>query len=150
MLSFSGYYLEVLLALGPFCKEPIDVILRGVTQSSIDVSVDRIKDAAFPILLKFILVDDGLSLKVNRRGAPPLGGGEVHFTCPVRRLLRPLQWDKWGLVKRIRGVVYALRISPVIANRVVESSKGVNIIDSIFLSSVLLINIIVGYAKFFA
>lgn len=61
-------------------------------------------------------------------GAPPLGGGEIHFTCPVRRLLRPLQWDHWGLVKRIRGIVYALRVSPAIANRIVESSKGVSVI----------------------
>ncbi|KAG7308382.1 hypothetical protein JYU34_005579 [Plutella xylostella] len=120
-----GYYLEVLLALGPFCKEPLNAVLRGVTHSDLDVSVDKIKAAALPILLKFILVDDGLELKVVRRGAPPLGGGEVVFRCPVKRYLRPLQWTKWGLVKRIRGVVYALRVSPTMANRVVESAKGV-------------------------
>ncbi|XP_063825822.1 probable RNA 3'-terminal phosphate cyclase-like protein [Ostrinia nubilalis] len=120
-----GYYLEILLALGPFCKEPLNAVLQGVTHSNLDVSVDKIKAAALPILLKFILVDDGLELKVVRRGAPPLGGGEVVFKCPVRRHLRPLQWTKWGLVKRIRGVVYALRVSPTMANRVVDSAKGV-------------------------
>ncbi|CAK1551329.1 unnamed protein product [Leptosia nina] len=120
-----GYYLEVLLALGPFCKEPINAVLQGVTHHDLDVSVDKVKAAALPVLLKFILVDDGLELKVVRRGAPPLGGGEVVFKCPVRRHLRPLQWCKWGLVKRIRGVVYALRVSPTMANRVVESAKGV-------------------------
>ncbi|XP_041978837.1 probable RNA 3'-terminal phosphate cyclase-like protein [Aricia agestis] len=120
-----GYYLELLLALGPFCKEPLNAVLQGVTHHDLDVSVDKIKTAALPILLKFILVDDGLELKVVRRGAPPLGGGEVVFKCPVRRHLRPLQWTKWGLVKRIRGVVYALRVSPTMANRVVESAKGV-------------------------
>ncbi|RVE54383.1 hypothetical protein evm_000868 [Chilo suppressalis] len=120
-----GYYLEVLLALGPFCKEPLNAVLQGVTHSELDVSVDKLKTAALPILLKFILVDDGLELKVIRRGAPPLGGGEVVFRCPVRRHLRPLQWTTWGLVKRIRGVVYALRVSPTMANRVVDSAKGV-------------------------
>lgn len=30
-----------------------------------------------------------------------------------------------GKVKRIRGTVYAVRVSPAIANRVVESAKGV-------------------------
>lgn len=64
-------------------------------------------------------------------GAPPTGGGEVHFTCPVRRLLKPLLWEQWGLVKRIRGVVYALRVSPAIANRMVESSKGVSKVFSV-------------------
>ncbi|XP_072949592.1 probable RNA 3'-terminal phosphate cyclase-like protein [Epargyreus clarus] len=120
-----GYYLEVLLALGPFCKEPLNAVLQGVTHHDLDVSVDKVKAAALPILLKFILVDDGLDLKVVRRGAPPLGGGEVVFKCPVRRHLRPLQWSKWGLVKRIRGVVYALRVSPTMANRVVDAAKGV-------------------------
>ncbi|CAG4959233.1 unnamed protein product [Parnassius apollo] len=122
-----GYYLEVLLAVGPFCKEPLNAVLQGVTHHDLDVSVDKIKSAALPVLLKFILVDDGLELKVVRRGAPPLGGGEIVFRCPVRRHLRPLQWTKWGLVKRIRGVVYALRVSPTMANRVVESAKGVMI-----------------------
>ncbi|XP_063536686.1 probable RNA 3'-terminal phosphate cyclase-like protein [Cydia strobilella] len=120
-----GYYLEVLLALGPFCKEPLNAVLQGVTHHELDVSVDKVKAAALPILLKFILVDDGLELKVVRRGAPPLGGGEVVFRCPVRRGVRPLQWTSWGLVKRIRGVVYALRVSPTMANRVVEAAKGV-------------------------
>lgn len=65
---FTGYYLEVLLALGPFCKEPLNTVLQGVTHSDLDVSVDKIKAAALPMLLKFILVDDGLELKVIRRG----------------------------------------------------------------------------------
>lgn len=56
------------MALGPFCKEPMNAVLQGVTHSDLDVSVDKIKTAALPILLKFILVDDGLELKVVRRG----------------------------------------------------------------------------------
>lgn len=63
-----GYYLEVLLALGPFCKEPLNAVLQGVTHHDLDVSVDKVKAAALPVLLKFILVDDGLELKVVRRG----------------------------------------------------------------------------------
>lgn len=43
-------------------------MLQGVTHSDLDVSVDKIKTTALPILLKFILVDDGLELKVVRRG----------------------------------------------------------------------------------
>lgn len=58
-------------------------------------------------------------------GAPPLGGGEVVFKCPTKRHLRALHWIKWGLVKRVRGIVYALRVSPTMANRTVEAAKGV-------------------------
>ncbi|CAG9561642.1 unnamed protein product [Danaus chrysippus] len=132
-----GYYLEVLLALGPFCKEPLNAVLQGVTHHELDVSVDKVKASALPILLKFILVDDGLELKVVRRGAPPLGGGEIVFKCPVRRHLRPLQCSKWGMVKRIRGVVYALRVSPTMANRVVEAAKGVmlNFLPDVYINT---------------
>lgn len=56
---------------------------------------------------------------------PPLGGGEVIFQCPVRRQLRAQQLLQSGMVKRIRGVAYALRVSPAIANRMVDSAKGV-------------------------
>lgn len=46
----------------------MNAVLNGVTHSDLDVSVDKIKTAALPMLLKFILVDDGLELKVVRRG----------------------------------------------------------------------------------
>lgn len=55
-----------------------------------DPSVDSIAAGALPVLKRFILVDDGLELKVTQRGVMPAGGGEVHFRCPVRRL-RPQQ-----------------------------------------------------------
>lgn len=56
---------------------------------------------------------------------PPLGGGEVILKCPIRKAVRPLQLLESGMVKRIRGTAYALRISPAIANRMVDTAKGV-------------------------
>lgn len=120
-----GYYLDVLIALGPFCKQPLNVILRGVTNSPESPSVDHIKGGALSVLKRALVVDDGLELKVNKRGLMPAGGGEVLFRCPVRKSLRTLQVMDTGMVKRIRGTVYACRISPEIANRVVEAAKGV-------------------------
>lgn len=119
-----GYFLDVLIALGPFCKQPLNVILRGVTNSPESPSVDQIKGGALAVLKRALLVDDGLELKVNKRGLMPAGGGEVLFRCPVRKSLRTLQVLDSGMVKRIRGTVYACRISPEIANRVVEAAKG--------------------------
>jgi RNA 3'-terminal phosphate cyclase len=49
-----------------------------------------VKNGAMSLLKRFILVDDGLELKIVRRGMPPGGGGEVHFRCPLRKL-RPMQ-----------------------------------------------------------
>lgn len=81
-LFIAGYYLEVLLALGPFCKEPLNAVLQGVTHSDLDVSVDKVKTSALPILLKFILVDDGLELKVVRRGKKQFTVGNDNKDIP--------------------------------------------------------------------
>lgn len=123
-LDFLGYYLDVLIALGPFCKIPINATLRGVTNSKDCPSVDHIKSSALPNLLKFLVVDEGLELKVKQRGMRPLGGGEVSFKCPVRKTLRSLQFGKPGMVKRIRGIAYTSKVSPALGNRAIEAAKG--------------------------
>jgi len=56
----------------------------------VDPSVDSIKAGALPVLKKFILVDDGLEMKIEKRGVPPAGGGQITFKCPLRKL-RPQQ-----------------------------------------------------------
>lgn len=130
-----GYYMDVLLAVGPFCKTPLTVTFKGVTNSTESPSVDHIKASAFPLLKKFIVVDDGLELKIVKRGVMPDGGGEVLFKCPVRKNLRPVQFLNAGMVKRIRGTVYAAKVSPAMANRTVEAAKGVllNFIPDIYI-----------------
>jgi len=119
-----GYSLEPLLAMGPFCKNPLHVTLRGVTNHEIDPSVDAIKASGLPVLKRFLLIDDGLELKIQKRGVAPGGGGQVLFKCPVRKQIRPVQVTDQGKIKRIRGVAWAVRVSPAVANRVVESCKG--------------------------
>lgn len=67
----------------------------------------------------------------------PLGGGEVTFKCPVRKNLRAIQCIKPGMVKRIRGTVYALKVSPAMANRTIEAAKGLllNFLPDIYIYS---------------
>ena len=86
-----GYYLEPILAMGPFFKMPLKLTLRGITNNQSDPSVDLLRCSSIPILKRFLIVDDGLVLKIIKRGAPPKGGGEVLFTCPIRKQLRALQ-----------------------------------------------------------
>lgn len=116
--------MDVLLALGPFCKIPINATLRGITNSKDCPSVDHIKNSALPNLLRFLIVDEGLELKVKQRGLRPDGGGEITFKCPVRKVLRSVQVYKSGMVKRIRGIAYASKVSPMLANRAIETAKG--------------------------
>ena len=120
-----GYYLEALICLAPFTKKPIKAKLRGVTNDQVDPSVDMIKLSVLPVLKKFLGTDDGLELKINKRGAAPDGGGEVTFSCPCRQKLRPLKWTDPGKVKRIRGVAWSVRVSPATVNRIVDSARSI-------------------------
>lgn len=121
-----SYYLEVLLPIAPFCKRPLQANLNGVTNDQLDPNVDSIKASALPIIKRFIGDVEGtkLDLKVNARGFKPDGGGQVVFTCPIVRQLHPVQLTEVGKVKRVRGVAVAARVSPQMANRMIDISKG--------------------------
>ena len=118
-----GYYLEPLMQVAPFCKNPLNVVLRGITNNDIDPSPDLLKQSALPILLKFVLVDEGLEIKVEKRGIAPGGGGQVRFRCPVRKTLRSIQLTNQGKIKRIRGVAWSTGVSPSFPNEIIESAK---------------------------
>ncbi|KAJ8339009.1 hypothetical protein SKAU_G00357950 [Synaphobranchus kaupii] len=120
-----GYCLEALLMLAPFMKNSLRAVLKGVTNDQMDPSVDTLKASAIPLMKKFGLDGEGLELKVVKRGMPPGGGGEVLFTCPVRRTIRPVQLTDPGKIKRIRGTAYSVRVSPQMANRIVDSARSI-------------------------
>lgn len=122
-----GYFLEVLIAFAPFCKSPLEVTLKGVTNDPSDPSPDALKYTAIPVLKQFLKVHEAneVELKVVARGLKPKGGGIVHFKCPIRRVLKPIQWMDAGKIKRIRGVAFASRVSPQTANRMVDAAKGI-------------------------
>ncbi|KAJ3635116.1 hypothetical protein MTP99_008048 [Tenebrio molitor] len=88
-------------------------------------------------LKKFILDDEDLNIRITKRGMLPLGGGEVIFKCPVRKQLRPIQVLESGMVKRIRGTAFALRVSPAMANRIVDKAKGVllNFLPDVYINT---------------
>lgn len=119
-----GFYLEGILPLAPFCKNTLKLILRGVTNDKNDVSVDTIKYVSLALMKRFGLLE-GLDLKISKRGAMPDGGGEIVFTCPVRRKLIPLQLLDPGKLKRIRGTAFSMKVSPAFVNRMVDSSRKI-------------------------
>lgn len=118
-----GYYLEPVIALAPFSKTPFMLTLKGVTNDASELTVDTLRTAVLPQLSRFG-IEDGIELKINKRGAWPKGGGEVFFTCPVVRAIKPCQFTDEGRIKRIRGIAYATRVNPQTANRMVESARS--------------------------
>uniref|UniRef100_A0A8C2G000 RNA terminal phosphate cyclase-like 1 n=1 Tax=Cyprinus carpio TaxID=7962 RepID=A0A8C2G000_CYPCA len=111
-----GYYLEALLMLAPFMKTPLRAVLKGVTNDPTDPSVS---------LKKFSFICCLLLMIVLKRGMAPAGGGEVLFTCPVRRSMKPVHLTEPGKIKRIRGTAFSVRVSPQMANRIVDSARSI-------------------------
>lgn len=62
------------------------------------------------MVLNFRFVSTGhteevvLILQIKKRGAAPLGGGQIIFKCPIVRNLKTLQFLEKGKIKKIRGV----------------------------------------------
>ncbi len=130
-----GWFIEGIIPLAVFCKEPLHITFSGITNDSNDLSVDTIRHITLPLLRNFGI--EGASLKVNRRGAAPKGGGEVEFYCPVLKTLQPVHAINSGQIRRVRGVVFCARITPTVITRVVDSAKSVlnNIITDVFINS---------------
>ncbi|RKP04120.1 hypothetical protein CXG81DRAFT_8650 [Caulochytrium protostelioides] len=118
-----GYFLEFLIALAPFGKKPMHVKLTGITNDNVDPTVDTLRAVILP-QMQWFGVEDDLELKILKRGAAPLGGGEVRFVCPILKKVSTLQMAEVGKIKKIRGIAYAARISPHMANRVADAARG--------------------------
>lgn len=130
-----GYYLEALVALAPFCKNPIAIELTGVTNDDLDCSVDTLRVCTLPLYQRFGM-ELTPTIKINKRGCNPLGGGMVYFTtASVSSSLKPIQWNKVGKIKRVRGLAFTARCSPLFATRLIESARGVlnNLLPDVYI-----------------
>ncbi len=105
-------------------SQPLSITLRGVTNYQMDPGVDVFRTVTLP-LLRQLGIEDGLELKVIKRGARPLGGGEVQLRVPVLKQMVPVSLSDEGRVKRIRGVSYSMKVSPQNTNRMVDGARAV-------------------------
>jgi len=119
-----GYFLQPLIYLAPFSKLPFSVTLNGITNDEQDLSVDIIRAVTLPFLRHFG-IEDGLELKITKRGAQPLGGGQVILKVPVMKQLKPIQLIDCGHIQKIRGICYVTRVAPTIANRIIEGCRSI-------------------------
>ena len=120
-----GYFLEVVIPICLFAKKPVDLTLTGITNDETDVSVDTIRTVTLPMIKRQFGVDDGLALTIVKRGVAPGGGGEINIKLPIAKELKNVDWTDEGMVKRVRGVAFTLRVSPQTGNRLVDASRGV-------------------------
>lgn len=120
-----GYFLEPLVLLALFGRRPLNISLRGITNDPLDPGADTWRTVTLPLLRHLTGIDDGFELKVVRRGAPPGGGGEISLRVPIAKVLPPVSLLEEGMVKRVRGVAYSMRVSPQNTNRMVDGARGV-------------------------
>ncbi|GMH33789.1 hypothetical protein BSKO_01623 [Bryopsis sp. KO-2023] len=119
-----GWFLEPLVLLGLFGKKPLSIVLQGITNDEFDPGLDTWRTVTLPILAKFCDIEDGLECHVVRRGARLGGGGEVKLMVPIVREVPNVRWVDEGMVKRIRGVAYSMKVSPQNTNRMVDGARG--------------------------
>lgn len=128
-----SYYLEPLLMLAPFCKRPLDLTLRGPTHGPQDAAADAVAAVSVPLLRRLTLgtpLDPEVT--VVRRGAasgPQLyaGGraGSLIFKCGVLAAkIAPVELMDAGVVKRVRGVAFASRVSPAYISQIVDAVRA--------------------------
>ncbi len=124
-----GYLIEGVIPLCLFAKKALTTITftNCITEGSAkygDIPVDVVRDVTLKLLTKFG-VEGEMDLKIVKRGAFPLGGGEVTLTIPSVRSLKPIQWTDPGQIQSVRGVAYAIKVSPQFSNRMVDGIRGV-------------------------
>ncbi|EEF28234.1 RNA 3' terminal phosphate cyclase, putative [Ricinus communis] len=120
-----GYFLEPLIVLALFAKKPLEIRLRGITNDSKDPCVDTFRSTTLPMLKRFGVPSEGLGLKIESRGSPPHGGGEVVLSVPIVQSLQAVTWTDEGMIKRIRGVTYSTRVSSQFENTMIHAARGI-------------------------
>eukprot|EP00177_Eucheuma_denticulatum_P006266 GFKZ01011429.1.p1 GENE.GFKZ01011429.1~~GFKZ01011429.1.p1 ORF type:complete len:392 (+),score=58.74 GFKZ01011429.1:117-1292(+) len=125
------YYLQPLLLLAPFCKQPLSISLRGPTHGPSDPSADTLMSVSIPLLRRLTL-GSGLDAKIEVRRRALVGesekarsGGMVTFSCGVlSRKIAPIDLTEAGFVKRVRGVAMSNRTSTMVVGRMVDAVRG--------------------------
>jgi RNA 3'-terminal phosphate cyclase-like protein len=129
-----GYFLEPLCVVALFGKYPLSITLRGITNDAVDVGVDMWRTVTLPLLRQIVgshgddsSIQGSFELKIVKRGSSPLGGGEIQLKVPIirKKTIPPISMLEEGLVKRVRGIAYATKVSPQTTNRVVDGARGV-------------------------
>ena len=117
-------YLHYVMPIAPFMKNPLSLVMEGITNDEL-TSVDYLRTVTIPLISRFIGGSDEISLKIQKRGFNPGGGGRVLFTCPVVLSFKSVQLTDDGLVRQIRGIACAARVSPHFAVRMIEAARGI-------------------------
>ncbi|CDR41242.1 CYFA0S06e04720g1_1 [Cyberlindnera fabianii] len=119
-----GYFIEPMLYLAPFSKKKFQIKFKGTTGMKGYAGVEGIRWGLLPVMEKFGVRE--AALHTIKRGCPPNGGGEVHLVVDSL-LSQPLTMHatETPKVSAIRGVAFCARVSPSMANRMIDAARAV-------------------------
>ncbi|PWN47826.1 18S rRNA biogenesis protein [Violaceomyces palustris] len=126
-----GYFLEWITILAPFAKKELTLNLKGITTAEGDLGVDTLRTVTLPHLSLFLplntlsTLSSSLELRILKRGAAPLGGGEILFRSPILAHLATINFVEPGRIRKIRGIASSVRVSPQMSNRMVDRARGI-------------------------
>lgn len=120
-----SYFLEPLFLILPFAKRRMVVRLEGITNDSVDLDIDSIKDALLPFLALALKGGANFDLKVVRRAFRPSAGGLIFFTVDPTVKTLPKIVVNSKPIKRVRGIAVASKVSTSFLNRMISSAREV-------------------------
>ncbi|SCM10330.1 RNA 3'-terminal phosphate cyclase-like protein, putative [Plasmodium chabaudi adami] len=119
-----SYFLEFLIMIVPFFKNPVKLLLKGITDDQIDRTVYTCKIVCENFFKTFLNVNDGfLNIAILKRGTKLDATGEVSFFMNNLKMINSFDMHDAGLVKRITGTIVCNQISMIFRNKIVNCAK---------------------------
>ncbi|SBT80232.1 RNA 3'-terminal phosphate cyclase-like protein, putative [Plasmodium malariae] len=118
------YFLEFLLMIVPFFKNPVKLLLKGITDDCIDSTVYTCKIVSEHFFKTFLKVDNNfLNINILKRGIKSDCSGEVLFFMNNLKTINSFDMHDSGLVRKITGTVVSKNISLVFRNKFINFAK---------------------------
>ncbi|CXI97028.1 RNA 3'-terminal phosphate cyclase-like protein, putative [Plasmodium berghei] len=119
-----SYFLEFLIMIVPFFKNPVKLLLKGITDDQIDRTVYTCKIVCENFFKTFLNVnDDFLNITILKRGTKLDATGEVSFFMNNLKMINSFDMHDAGLVKKITGTIVCNKISMIFRNKIVNCAK---------------------------
>lgn len=112
--------LQTLMPAAAFARGKVVLTVTGGTDVAWSPTIDYLRFVTLPILEK---MGYGASIRLERRGHYPKGGGRVVAEISNVKQLQPLNAVKLGTVSRITGLSHCVKLPPHVAERQARSAK---------------------------
>ncbi|SBT78233.1 RNA 3'-terminal phosphate cyclase-like protein, putative [Plasmodium ovale] len=118
------YFLEFLLMIVPFFKNPVKLLLKGITDDCIDTTVYTCKMVSENFFKNFLKVNENfLNITILKRGIKSDCSGEVLFFMNNLKMINSFDMYNAGFVNKITGSIISNKLSPVFRNKLMNFAK---------------------------